>query len=64
MHNYVNATQNTRTLDRFEYYLEDMDCKMCKYWRGKRGCGRAVCSCEDERTDVSRTAESSAGGVL
>jgi len=50
---YANATQNTRTLDRFEYYLEDMDCPMCRYWRGKKkGCSRAVCCCEDERADT------------
>ena len=52
MLNYANATQNTRTLDKFAYYLEDCDCKMCKYFRGKKGCGRAVCACEDERQDA------------
>jgi len=52
MSSYVNGTPNTRTLDRFEYHLEDMDCKMCKYWRGKKGCSREVCCCEDERADA------------
>jgi hypothetical protein len=50
MFKYANATQNTRVFDKFEYYLEDMDCSMCHYWRGKKkGCSRAVCCCEDER---------------
>lgn len=53
MPNYVNGTQYTRTLNRFEYYLEDMDCSVCRYWHGKKkGCVRAVCCCEDERADA------------
>ncbi len=47
-----SGTEHTRILDRFEYYLEDMDCKLCRYWRGKKGCSRAVCCCEDERADA------------
>ena len=53
MYNYATATQNTRIAGKFEYYLEDMDCAMCKYYRGKKkGCSRAVCACEDERKDA------------
>ena len=53
MPKYAHETPNTRTLDRFEYHLEDMDCKLCKYWRGtKKGCSRAVCCCEDERAEA------------
>jgi hypothetical protein len=58
MSNYINTSQNTagrasvRVFDKFEFYLEDMDCKMCKYWRGKNGCGRVVCACADERADA------------
>jgi hypothetical protein len=35
MHNYVYGTDFTLTLNRFEYHLEDMDCYLCQYWRGK-----------------------------
>ncbi|GHU59295.1 hypothetical protein FACS1894133_5750 [Clostridia bacterium] len=58
MSNYVNATQNTasrapvRTFNKFEYYLEDCDCKMCKYFKGEKGCGRSVCACKDEQRDA------------
>lgn len=52
MPKYANGTPFTRVTDRFEYYAEDMDCKLCRYWRGKNGCSRAVCCCEDERADA------------
>jgi hypothetical protein len=37
------------TSDRFEYHTEDMDCPLCKYWLGKKGCSRAVCCCTEEK---------------
>ena len=50
MPNHVHETDFTRTTKSFEYHLEDMDCNLCKYWRGKKnGCSRTVCCCEDER---------------
>ena len=52
MSKYVNGTPFTRVQDKFEYYLADMDCNVCRYWRGKKGCSRAVCCCEDERADA------------
>lgn len=49
-----NKTPNTRILDRFEYYLEDMDdCKLCLYWRKGTGCSRSVCCCEEERAEAA-----------
>jgi hypothetical protein len=45
-------SQNTRILDKFAYYAEDCSCEYCKYYRGKKGCSRAVCCCEDERRDA------------
>jgi hypothetical protein len=30
---------NTRKYDRFEYYLEDLDCRLCLHYQGKKlGC--------------------------
>jgi hypothetical protein len=54
MSKYANETPNTRVSDKFEYYLEDMDCTLCEHYRGKKGCGRAVCVCEPERGDAIR----------
>jgi hypothetical protein len=47
----TNATQNTRIYQPFEYFYEDTDCRLCRYWRGKKGCSRAVCCCEDIKWD-------------
>lgn len=31
--------ENARRLNKFEYYLEDCDCRLCLYYKGvKRGC--------------------------
>lgn len=50
MSNYVHGTDYTRTLNKFEYHLKNMDCNLCQYWRGKKkGCSRAICCCEPER---------------
>ena len=35
------------------YYMEDMDCKMCRHYVGKRkGCKLDICFCEDEKLDA------------
>jgi hypothetical protein len=26
---YANATQHTQTLDKFEYFIEDLNCSLC-----------------------------------
>ena len=49
----------TRIYDRFQYFAEDCNCEYCKYntKKGKdkkRGCGRAVCCCDDIRADAVR----------
>jgi hypothetical protein len=50
MPSYVNATQNTRTLNRFQYFAEDCDCRYCRYFISKkRGCTQTFCVCEEER---------------
>ena len=44
---------NIRYLNRFQYHLEDTDCKFCLYWKGiKHGCMRIVCCCEDIKYDI------------
>ena len=50
-------SKTTRIYDRFQYYAEDCNCEYClhntKKGKGKkRGCGRAVCSYKDIRTDA------------
>jgi hypothetical protein len=48
----VKEKSNTHKFERFEYHLEDMDCLLCLFYRGKKGCSRAVCCCLDERADA------------
>ena len=50
---YANATPFTRSLDRFQYYLSDLDCQYCANFsnRGGHGCGRSKCEFEDIRQD-------------
>jgi hypothetical protein len=45
MHEYANATPYTRAGNKFEYFLEDLDCAHCANCRnrGGHGCGRAEC---------------------
>ena len=50
-------TDNTRILDRFEYHLEDIDCRDCIYFRGKRkqhknGCWEECCRFSDIRQEA------------
>ena len=55
MSSYVNATPNTRTLNHFEYYLEDLDCVYCANFRkrGGNGCGRSKCEFQDLRDECT-----------
>ena len=52
MAHYTNATPFTRVYEKFEYHLEDMDCSLCLYYKGKKyGCTLTACCCEDIRND-------------
>ena len=45
--------QNARILNKFEYYLEDCDCRYCSHYLGKkRGCKLQKCCCEDIKQDA------------
>jgi hypothetical protein len=44
---------NVRNLRKFEYYMEDMECKVCLHYAGKKlGCKLEKCCCEDEKRDA------------
>ena len=60
-------TAYTRIQDRFQYHLEDCECKHCLYWKGKKrglagrdascspmrpGCSLTACCCEDIKNDA------------
>jgi len=47
----------TRFYQKFEYFLEDLSCKSClfykqKYKSNKHGCGKNVCRFEDIRQNA------------
>ena len=45
--------KNVRIYNKFQYHIEDADCKYCLYYKGKvRGCTLTACSCEDIRLDA------------
>ena len=46
--------QNMRYVNRWRgYFLEDMDCIHCLYYKGKkRGCTLTACSCEDIKIEA------------
>ena len=45
--------ENVRIINKWEgYYMEDMQCRLCKYYRGKRGCKFEKCLYEDEKLDA------------
>jgi hypothetical protein len=54
MHKHGERMPKSHIINGFEYYPEDMDCDMCQYWRGKKGCSRAVCRCEAEYVGAHR----------
>ena len=54
-------TENTRTTRRFQYHVEDLDCRDCLYYKRKSnrenkhngtGCGLEICRFEDIREDT------------
>ena len=55
MSSYVHGTPNTRTLNRFEYHLEDIECAYCANYlkRGGNGCGRSKCEYQDLRDECA-----------
>jgi len=45
------------TYDKFEYFLEDLDCQWCLYSSSNRktrrkGCNSVICRYEDEKQDA------------
>ena len=45
--------KNIKKYDRFEYHLEDTDCRWCLNWQGKKhGCKLEKCCCGDIRADA------------
>jgi hypothetical protein len=52
MTNNSNTAKNTNISDKYGYYLDDNDCIICSYYRGKKGCSRAVCCLENEHADA------------
>lgn len=49
---YKNATDFTRTCDKFQYHVEDVLCRYCANFRKRVGCGREVCEFEDIKRDA------------
>ena len=46
-------SKTVRAYDKFEYYLEDTDCRFCKFFKSnKRGCILNACCCEDIKLDA------------
>jgi hypothetical protein len=50
---YANATPYTRVSNKFEHFLEDLDCVYCANYSGRsgHGCGRTKCEFQDLRDD-------------
>ena len=45
--------ENKRKYDRFEYYLEDTDCRWCLHYQNKKhGCKLDNCCCGDIRAEA------------
>jgi len=43
---------NARSTNRPGYFMEDIDCRDCRYYQGKkRGCKLDKCCCEDEKLE-------------
>ena len=49
----MNAT-NVRTINRWRgYYMEDIECRHCKYHKGrKRGCKFSQCRFDEEKLEA------------
>ena len=37
---------------RRRYFMKNMDCRNCKYYRGKRGCKLKMCCLDDEKVEA------------
>jgi hypothetical protein len=49
----TNRKDNVRIMNKFNYYMEDMGCRRCKYYQGtKRGCKLTECCCEAEKLEA------------
>ena len=53
----IRMSKTTRVNSKFDYFMEDMNCKYCLFWQRKskyqkQGCNRAVCVCEEEKLDA------------
>jgi hypothetical protein len=49
----TNRKDNVRSVNKWNgYYMEDMECRHCKYYQGKRGCKLESCCCEDEKLEA------------
>ena len=45
--------QNTRYLNKFSYFVEDVSCPLCLHWQGrKRGCALGACPYADIKRDA------------
>jgi len=45
--------QYSRVLNKFEYFVEDCDCPLCRFWqRRKRGCALDSCPYADIKRDA------------
>ena len=43
----------TRILNRFQYYMEDIKCIYCLHYQSKkRGCALEICGCEAEKQEA------------
>ena len=45
--------QYTRNFNKFSYFVEDCECRMCLHWRGKKkGCALPACPYADIKRDA------------
>ncbi len=52
--NETKRKDNVRNIHKWNgYYMEDMECRDCMYYKGKkRGCSLTSCCCGDEKLDA------------
>ena len=51
-------TENTRIYNRFEYHIEDINCRYCQFYvcmskKTKTGCGKEICRFDDIRREAT-----------
>ena len=46
--------QNVRNVNKWRgYYMEDMECRHCRFFQGKkRGCKLETCCCDEEKLEA------------